>query len=123
MPYKDREAQRAFWRRTYRRRRHGNWRQVYVDCDGMCQFPVNGGVCGAVDDLEFHEQFGENGDGRMQQRILYCNSHHDEVHNDVTINERHYPTMLQADVGAEIEDAGGYRAWLDKFGLKEKVPA
>lgn len=110
--------------RIYRRQlRHNNWRQVYVDCLGMCQYPLDdGGVCGEVDTLEFHEIYGEakNGESRLQQRVLICNHHHWLIHGKAWVNVRHYSSMLQFDVELEIKACGGYKNWLKEFNLIER---
>ena len=123
MPYSDPDYHRFMTRTRVRSKRHPGWRQTFVDCNGECQWRVNGSICRERDTLEFHEQYGEdhNGDGRFQQRILYCNAHHNEAHNDVEVNDRRYASKLQEDVCIEVEIVGGYRQWLEKYGLKERV--
>lgn len=113
--YRDRVKHRKF--------RHNNWRQVYVDCCGMCQFPVgDDAVCSETDSLEFHEIYGEakNGEVKLQQRVLLCNYHHYSIHGEKWVNERHYPSMLQFDVELEILACGSYRDWLDYFNLIDR---
>lgn len=122
MPYKNKER-RALANRGYKRTyRHKDWRQVYVDCNGMCQFPVNGGVCGATEFLEYHEPFGEiNGqEVKFQQRVLLCPDHHAELEGEQVqdmIRNRWQGSMLQQDVALEILLFGGYQQWLDRYGL------
>ncbi len=103
--------------------RHGNWRQVFLDCMGMCQFPVDEGVvCGELEGLEFHEQFGEvkNGEAKFQQRVLLCNYHHFSVHGDKWVNKRHYPSKLQTDVQIEILLCGSLQDWIEQYKLIER---
>lgn len=122
MPYKDKEFH-QYCRRVWRReQRHPGWRQVFVDCDGMCQWAMDGGVCGEVEKLEFHELFAEDkkGDGRMQKRILYCIAHHFEAHQGI-VNERHHPGKLQEDVAYEMKRCGGLAPWMVKYGLSPKL--
>ena len=124
MPYKNLER-RALARRGYvRTYRHKNWRQVYIDCDGMCQFPVDEVVCGVMEFLEFHEPFGElevNGlEVKFQQRVLLCPDHHAEVEGfDVQdlIKGQWQGSMLQGDVALEIALCGSVEQWLDRYAL------
>ena len=81
MPYKDLARRRLSSRGATRTGRHGNWRQTYVDCMGVCVARTgDGSVCGETRALELHELFGENGRGstspKFQIRILLCNRHH-----------------------------------------------
>lgn len=121
MPYVDRNQKRYHDRVYTRDKRHPGWRQVYVDCQGMCQgIHDDGEICGDTDGLEYHEIFGEdhNGDGRMQQRILLCNLCHSLEHQKRNfVQERHYPSMLQQDISYEIEQAGSVQLWVDKYEL------
>ena len=106
-----------------RTERHGNWRQVYLDCSGMCQYQVEDGIiCGEVDTLEFHEIFGEakNGESKFQQRVLICNYHHHDVHNGRFVNIRRFPSMLQFDVDLELKLAGSLANWIKKYKLIER---
>lgn len=113
-----------YLRRVERRaERHGNWRQVYLDCMGMCQYPVEEGVvCGELDSLEFHEQFGESkkGELKLQQRVLLCNYHHWSIHGEKWCNKRHYPSMLQTDVQVEIKLCGSLANWIEHYNLIER---
>lgn len=111
--YKDRKVQ--AWRnrcakRTYR---HGNWRQVFIDCGGACAH------CGSFTLLEFHEQFGEDhkGDGKMQQRLLLCNSCHKEEEQHWNVNGRRHNSLVCEDVQAEIDWCGGMDAWAERYSL------
>lgn len=114
---------RYLYRIEKREERHGNWRQIYLDCMGMCQYPVEEGVpCGETDSLEFHEQFGEakNGEVKPQQRVLLCNYHHWSIHGEKWVNKRHYPSMLQTDVAIEIKLCGSLADWVAKYNLVER---
>lgn len=120
---KDPDLLRFMDRVEKREQRHGNWRQVYVDCMGMCQYPIESlGICGELDGLEFHEQFGEDKkrEGKFPKRVLLCNYHHWSVHGEKWVNKRFYPSMLQIDVRIEMLLAGGYREWLTKYNLIER---
>lgn len=106
--------------------RHGNWRQTYVDCCGMCIARVNGSVlpCGETDTLELHEIFGENRDSlvyRFQMRVILCNHHHalveDKAHQFSFIANRHRRSILSDDVDLEIFRAGGVKQWAEKWNL------
>ena len=128
MPYKNFERRRLVGRCVVRTARHGNWRQTYVDCMGMCVARVNGddGPCGVVDHLELHECWGENGDlskGKFQQRVLLCNLHHslleDRCHQAEFILGQYRPSRLQEDVQLEAMLAGGYDNWVKKWGLDD----
>lgn len=122
--YRD-PARQALAVRGYKRTcRHGNWRQTYIDCKGMCQYPVNSSICGATENLEFHEPFGEIHGAKIkfQQRVLLCTDHHSELEG-VQVQEmiisKMRPSMLSSDVALEIYLAGSYRLWLDRYKLRE----
>lgn len=127
MPYKDPELRRLSGRGSVRTVRHGNWRQTYIDCMGMCIAKVNGsGPCGEVHFLELHELFGENGhrsDPKFQIRVLLCNYHHslieDRGHQAEFMLWQYRPSILAWDVSREIELAGGYEAWVAKWNLDD----
>ena len=128
MPYKSLELRRLVSRGAVRTSRHGKWRQTYIDCLGMCVARVNGSEypCSTVDELEFHEMFGENGhrnDPKFQQRILLCNFHHslieDRGHQATFQDMQYHISCLTADVDREIELAGGYQKWVEKWGLDD----
>ena len=111
-----------------RKARHGNWRQTYIDCMGMCIARVNGDdiPCGATEGLELHEEWGENGDksrGKFQHRMLLCNLHHslleDRVHQAEFMLNQYRPSQLQEDASLEIMLAGGYVKWVEKYGLDD----
>jgi len=106
-----------------REERHGNWRQIYLDCLGMCQFPLEEGIiCGETEGLEFHEQFGEakGEELKLQQRVLLCNYHHWSVHGQKWVNQRHYPSMLQTDVDIEVKLCGSFPNWIEHYNLIER---
>ena len=128
MPYKSLERRRLSHRGSVRTYRHGNWRQTYVDCLGMCTARINGDEmpCGAVDFLELHEIFGENdrrNDPKFQQRILLCNLHHalveDRGHQTEFILDQYKPSRLSEDVSLEIILEGGYQKWVGKWKLDD----
>lgn len=116
MPYKDRETRLACLRNSARTRRYGNWRQTYIDCDGMCVgTKEDGSTCGELDDLEFHEDFAKN--GFVVVRLL-CLRHHQQMHGTgITLNPRHYHSRLQEDIEREIQGCGSYEAWKSKYHL------
>lgn len=124
MPFKG-EDKRIWQRNRNREKRYGkNWRQIYVDCNGMCQgkdSEFDGVVyCGEIDNLEFHEI--HDGEGRVVKVILLCTRHHDlapEHKDGVTISHlsRHYPSMMQEDIQREIQECGGMDAWKSKYHL------
>ena len=128
MPYKNIERRKLSSRGAVRTYRHGNWRQVYIDCLGMCVAKVNGVdyPCGAVDGLEIHETFGENGhrnDPKFQQRILLCNLHHalleDRGHQAEFILGQYKSSRLAEDVALETFIAGSYQKWVEQWGLDD----
>lgn len=123
MPYKLHETQTYASRCCMRDKRHGNWRQIYIDCDGMCQGVLAGdAICGEQDTLEFHEMFGEdhNGEGKMQIRILLCNDCHRLQPGHAYVNERRWPSKLQADIAFEIAREGSVEAWVERYDLHAK---
>ena len=116
-------AFKAFVRRNYNRSvRHGkSWRQTVVDSAGVCCHPdLDGAVCGAIELLELHAEFGE-GDGRFTEgRILYCQSCHAEVHpRRFNVDNNHDQSRLMEDVSAEIIFCGGYKQWIKKHQLDD----
>ena len=128
MPYKNLGRRKLSTRGAVRTMRHGNWRQIYIDCMGMCVAKVNGddSPCGAVDGLELHETFGENShrsDPKFQQRVLLCNLHHalleDRGHQAGFILDQYRPSVLADDVELEIMVGGGYQKWVKKWGLDD----
>ncbi len=128
VPYNNPALRSLMSRSSMRKVRHGNWRQTYIDCMGMCIARVNGDdlPCGAVDHLELHEMWGENGDpakGKFQQRILLCNVHHslleDKCHQTEFILWQHNPSRLAVDVALEMLLVGGYQKWVEKWKLDD----
>ncbi len=128
MPYKNLERKSLVGRGATRTCRHGNWRQTYIDCLGMCIAHVNSDSlpCGEVEGLELHEVWGENSDadkGKFQQRVLMCNLHHalleDRVHQAEFMLWQYRPSVLQVDVQLEIILAGGYDGWVKKWKLDD----
>lgn len=94
----------------------------------MCTAQVNGDSvpCGETEGLELHETWGENHSttkGKFQQRILLCNLHHalieDRGHQAALMLDQYRPSVLSVDVALEIQYAGGYQAWLTKWGLDD----
>lgn len=98
--------------------RHGNWRQTFVDCGGMCIkcYNYNSGS------LELHEPFGEDhfGWGMMQSRILLCAVCHNEEHMGGFQDVNTKASQLAIDVDIEIELYGGYDNWIKRFGLIDR---
>jgi len=125
VPHKDLDWRKFSTRMSLRNMRHPNWRQAYIDCDGVCQFPdEETGVCGSIGHLEFHEPFGEVKKGRdshpkFQQRILLCRIHHGQVHNRELFKRRYYSRLVE-DVQIEIARDGGLQNWMKKHGLHAK---
>lgn len=120
--YRDKARQALAMRGVNRTARHGNWRQIYLNCHGICQYPINGGVCGETENLEFHEPFGEIHGAivKFQQRVLLCVEHHRElegVQAQELFTENRKPSMLSADVTLEIYLSGSYGKWLDRYNL------
>lgn len=114
-------------RTTQRTWRHGNWRQTYVDCGGICQGRIDGGICGNTELLELHEHFGEckngseNEQAKLQQRVLLCFTCHKDYHEGYAhLNERRYVSKIHEDVAFEIAVAGGYQEWIRKYGLIDR---
>ena len=128
MPYNNAYRRTLSNRGSMRTYRHGDWRQTYIDCAGMCIAKVNGDdmPCGETDRLELHELWGENGDptkGKFQQRVLICNLHHalieDRGHQADLILDQYHPSVLQDDVRLEMLLAGGYDKWVKKWNLDD----
>ncbi len=117
MPSRERyNFQARMRKRAYR---HGkNWRQVYVDCGGMCV------SCYAVDTLEFHEPFREDkmGWGVFQSRVLLCyDCHHEETRLQGFVNMKNTkPSQLAEDVNIEIIMEGGYDEWIERYNLVDR---
>ena len=108
--------------RNYRRtERHGNWRQTAVDSGFMCIYPVDELPCGEIDNLQFHERFGEATDGRMQQRVLLCVDHHSLVHGDfynIGPADFYNTSHLTEDLLYEQTQFPSTAEWATKFGLE-----
>lgn len=88
----------------------------------MCfRIKEDGLPCGEVEDLEFHEQFGESKgtEIKIQQRTLRCIVCHSEEHGRSFPEFRKYPSRLQEDVSIEIIMFGGLYKWMEKFDLHE----
>ena len=106
-----------------RKQRHGkNWRQIIIDCGGMCCWEYEGYPCCETENLEFHELFGEGWDGRMQQRILYCPTHHSESHQkyyNLDAYDNRKKSNLMWDVSLEVLELGGHDRWVKKFNLDD----
>jgi len=118
MGYKDKEIQALIRRAGMRSKRHGNWRQIVIDCGGICV------RCSSSGYLEFHECFGEdhNGDGRMQQRILLCPDCHQDHHpNNYNVCSNPKKSKLMDDVNAEIRRCGSYSLWLAYYMLDDST--
>jgi len=91
---------------------------------GMCVFKeADGGLCGDIDGLEFHEPFREAKPGvlKFQQRALLCNFHHYVEHKNGgfigRVNPRPNRSQLQADVAYEMALYGGSDGWVMHYGL------
>ena len=119
MPHTNDALRRYCIRVAKRTKRHGNWRQIYVDYDGMCA------LCGETLSLEFHEPFGEDyGNGKLQARILLCFDCHAKEHGNDPHQKpefRRNPSQLQEDITFEITRAGSMKKWMAQYGLKEKA--
>lgn len=120
MPYADKDSIRFSKRNAKRTKRHGNWRQIVVDCGCMCCYIDEDGLpCGGTVGLEFHApQTEEGGNNRM----LYCRLHHTEEHPEyqltlMTHTWQPNPSVLAEDIEFEITKAGSYSNWIKKFGL------
>lgn len=105
---------------------HGkNWRQVWVDCGGMCVRKGEDGIpCGSAEYLEFHEPFGEdgsgNGWGRLQSRVLFCFPCHCKEHPALSGEPwRKVGNTLNDDVQIEIWMLGGWDNWIKRFALQD----
>jgi len=127
VPYTGRDMKNRYQRTWARTCRHPGWRQVWIDNGGMCA------KCGAVDFLELHAPFREEtredrqtGQTRLPCRELLCSYCHGEVEADGGFcrgeynTDKHWPSMLTQDVQWEIDQAGGYDAWVKKFGLIDR---
>ena len=84
----------------------------------MCVFPIDDLPCGAIDNLQFHEAFGEASDGRMQQRILLCDTHHDTVHGavyDLEPSDNYKYSVVCDDIAIEQYLYDGTEKWAKHF--------
>ena len=118
MPYADKEIRNLLRRARDRTKVHGNWRQVVINCNGMCVYKDNGIVCGSTEHLEFHEIYGEDSNSTLQHRILLCPLHHSKMHPE-TIDTYMQPrkSKLMKDIDLEIIRCGGYDAWVNMYML------
>jgi len=125
MPYKNPERRAFVQRCDWRTRHHGNWRQIFIDCGGVCTYlDEDGNVCGAVEDLELHEIFGENhgrDDPKFQIRVLRCPYHHslEPQHNPKSFWGQRFSLLCQ-DVQKDIEYCGSYDNWIRKYDLIDR---
>ena len=128
MPYANIERSKLVRRGATRTTRHGNWRQTYIDCFGVCVARVNGSEipCCSTEFLELHEEWGEGKDGsqdKFQHRMLLCNMHHslveDGTHQAALIVDQYKPSRLSEDVSLEMLMAGGYHNWIKKHNLDD----
>lgn len=103
-----------------RKERHGDFRQVFVDCGGMCV------RCHSVYGLEFHEPFGEDHkeEGRMQSRLLFCTKCHQNEHPGHAKGQLRLwefkTSILAEDMDLEIFLHGGWDEWIKDFGLIDR---
>ena len=109
-----------------RKHNHGNWRQIWIDCGGMCIAKINGKdePCASHDSLEFHEVWGENHNnqtGKFMHRILLCNHCHSLIggHHAKFIKFQSHPSMLHDDVMIEQDKCGGYKNWVALYELDD----
>ena len=115
----DQDLMRWFKRIQNRDTRYPNWRQVYYDCNGICQYPVDneGMLCGEIDTLEFHEIYDDG--GKVIQIALVCLYHHQSIHNGIC-NPRRYPSKLQIDMDIEIKLCGSLADWQEKYQIIDR---
>jgi len=114
MAFKDYEMELRYNRCRNRTIRYGNWRQIYVNCNGVCV------ECGDTEELEFHEKCKGC---ESRDIVLLCPRCHQKAREHrgyVTINPRHYASRLQEDVAWEIADCGSRKAWMEKYNLTER---
>lgn len=114
---KDIDLMRFINRIEKRTSRYPNWRQVYWDCNGMCQYPVENGICGEMKGIEYHEIY--NSDGDVSQIVLLCNYHHNSIHNGI-VNERRYQSMSARDIEIEMMLSGNADEWKKKFNIIDR---
>ncbi len=112
-------------RMSERKHRHGNFRQVWIDCAGVCiHKDENGFVCGSTKNIEFHEPFGEDkmGWNIMQARVLECFLCHCKEHpqlNGEPLRCTSPGEILAEDIQLEIWMHGGWEQWIKDFGLQD----
>lgn len=115
MSSEKRRFQQRMANRTYRH--GGDWRQVVVDCGGMCL------TCYAGRGLEFHELFGEDRYrlGKFQVRVLSCHDCHSLEHGGIFEGNRNiHPSQLMEDVDTEVIMEGGYDNWIKNHSLVDR---
>ena len=115
----DQDLMRWFKRTQQRDIRYPNWRQVYYDCNGICQYPVSneGELCGELDTLEFHEIY--DSEGKVIQIALVCLYHHQSIHDGIC-NPRHFPSKLQIDIDIEMRLCSSLENWKAKYQITER---
>jgi len=115
----DQDLMRWFKRTQQRDKRYPSWRQVYYDCNGVCQYPVgdDGALCGETDTLEFHEIY--DNEGKVVQIALICLYHHQSIHDGIC-NPRHYPSKLQMDMDIEMKLCGSLADWQEKYQIIDR---
>lgn len=111
MASKDPELRRRHNRVTNRNRKFANWRQIYIDCSGMCVW------CGEVEGLEYHHITPDI-------VVLLCHFCHDVEQDVDQASFFHYHrnmarSLLAEDIEYEIVKCGGYVNWLEKYNLKD----
>ena len=100
--------------------RYPEWRQIYFDCSGVCQYPVgndNAEICGEMEAVEYHEIWDDS--GNLIDVALLCNYHHNSIHNGI-VNPRFYSSMSARDIEIEMLIAGGSEQWLKKFNIVKR---
>jgi len=98
--------------------RYGNWRQIYYDHDGICR------RCGVPFFLEFHEEFG-NGSAMNCElfTVLCCNICHGREHPEWIgriVVRQYQRSVLSEDIEREIEECGGLREWMSRYGITDR---
>ncbi|KKM93072.1 hypothetical protein LCGC14_1212080 [marine sediment metagenome] len=128
MPYAD-TSQNLRVARNYKRGvRHGkNWRQIYVDCGGMCQGRLEDeSLCGSVDGLEFHELYEGINEKKIKfqpdlRRTLLCATCHGVEHGFSNGRYRGHRSYVAEDIDYEVRACGGVAKWMAKYGLVKPV--
>ena len=110
---------RAYSKRVNKRtREHGNWRQLFIEAAGMCQYPdEHYGVCASIDGLEYHHSYGEFPEWNGNGQVILCNLCHTKIHGDRQKFNRQRPSMLIEDVEFEIARDGGLDQWMKRYNL------